>query len=67
MQWCQNLLKNLNFLSFGQAYLTIKAIEFLRGSFFFFPLCAYLFQIKHKQESLNICFQTRMKSQNFVQ
>lgn len=36
MQWCQNLLKNLNFLSFGQAYLTIKAIEFLRGSFFFF-------------------------------
>lgn len=44
MQWCQNLLKNLNFLSFGQAYLTIKAIEFLRGSFFFFHYALIYFK-----------------------
>lgn len=58
-------LKNLNFLAFGQAYLTMKATELLRGRFF--PLCAYLFQIKHNQKTTNIRFWTSIKSQNLVQ
>lgn len=43
----------------------MKATELLRGRFF--PLCTYLFQIKHNQRNTNICFWTRIKSQSLVQ